>query len=451
MYRERLDFTLQLELLSDLHIGDGNGATLSELRKISERTEEKSIDPPIATLGRDDAESPFLPPTSIKGTMRDLISSEASRLLFGEKPDSSQDVAGSSGRLIQWGGRLIKDSHQKGLLLPYWDECRQSFIQTHVGIDTDTGTADDGKLFFREYIPRGLQFAIDFCWLGTWEEFGVEVLPLFNRMARPDGFSLGAASGAGFGKVRLVNIENELEGKRTFFKDAEDSFPNVDEEVKCFKIEPDEPPDLLTLTLSCEGPFFIADPRRQGKDGDHIDTRTFQRDASVAELLGTSLIGVMRSRAHWLQQTRMGQAADVRDKKYDPKMAGPLSPCQGLFGVNGSAKKLRIAEIRQVYCHSPVHVYPGIQLDDFTQAGILGAVFFVEAPGNLQFEVKLERGTSKRTLEPMESELLELLIEDAVEMGWEIGHSSGVGFGWFEVAEAVSSSQTKDIGDLEDA
>jgi CRISPR/Cas system CSM-associated protein Csm3 (group 7 of RAMP superfamily) len=136
--------------------------------------------------------------------------------------------------------------------------------------------------------------------------------PLIARLARADGFSLGAHSGAGYGKVRLVDEQITLLSKQATIDNCA---PEI-EECECeLAVCAAEPPNLLELELECEGPFLIADPMRHSEIDEHTDTLTFQRDSGVAELLGSSLMGVMRSRANWLQQTRMGCAPDDHNAK----------------------------------------------------------------------------------------------------------------------------------------
>jgi hypothetical protein len=104
-----------------------------------------------------------------------------------------------------------------------------------------------------------------------------------------------------------------------------------------------------------------------------------------------------------------------------------------LFGINGWAGILRINQIEHVgqACHA--HTYPGLKLDDFTQGVIHGAVFAIEAPAGLKFKVNFELGVRGGELSDGDLELLRLLIDDAKELGWTIGHSTGIGFGWFDV------------------
>lgn len=435
MYTERFDFSIRLELLSDLHVGAGENVPLSQLRpKTKLRRKEgdrEASDPGVATIVRDKDKAPWIPPTTIKGMLAGLVEdAQQDGMLFGRLPDPTANLGGVAGRLIQWGGALVAESRRNALTLPFWSDDTQSFIGTHVGIDRTTGAADPGRLFFREYLPAGLQFSVDFCWQDTRATLDAMVLPLLERLARADGVPIGAASGAGFGRVRA--IDGVVAGRHRRMTVTASGIPGVEDRSFERRLAVAEAPPRLMLTLHCDGPFLIADPQRGGED-ERSTLHAYGR-ATEPELLGTSLLGVMRSRASWLQQTRMGLPPDDPSALYKPGVT--LTPCQRLFGVSGWAKLLRIADITTSRCGSPRHRYPGIALDDFTQGALAGRLFTIEAPGDIGFTVALETGTPRRPLSAEDSALLEQLIDDARTYGWGIGHSTGTGFGWFTVDTA---------------
>jgi CRISPR/Cas system CSM-associated protein Csm3 (group 7 of RAMP superfamily) len=68
MYQQRVDFTLTLELLSDVHIGCGESGLLSEIRDNTK--EQDKGDPSVLVIQRDAQKRPWLPPTSLKGAFR---------------------------------------------------------------------------------------------------------------------------------------------------------------------------------------------------------------------------------------------------------------------------------------------------------------------------------------------------------------------------------------------
>jgi CRISPR/Cas system CSM-associated protein Csm3 (group 7 of RAMP superfamily) len=449
MYSERVDFSITLALLADLHIGDGNAAKLSSLRQsVPARgdPDKEDSDPLVATICRDNKCRPWIPPTSLKGALRSLDVTPSPEAVFGEVAvGKSPSEKGQGGCLILWGGSLVDESKQQDLLLPLWEgDVTQSFIKAHVTIDRTTGAAMRARLFFREYVPKDVQFKVDGCWLGNLAEFERFVLPLFDRAARADGFPLGASTRAGNGRVRLVETQI-VTTRRRLAVDA--GKPTIETDENIFTVRPHPVPPTIELELHCPGPFLIVDPRRSGSANDDIDMRAYQRNAAIAELLGESLLGAVRSRASWLQQTRMGFGPDNREAI----PGSDLSPCQGLFGISGHAGKLGVVSIEHLEEPADQRVYPGVALNDLTQGVVAGAVFAQQAPANVRFSLRLEL-TRKRQLSGDEHILFGHILKDAEQMGWKIGHSSGVGFGWFQVTQtSLENAETNAYKALEPA
>jgi CRISPR/Cas system CSM-associated protein Csm3 (group 7 of RAMP superfamily) len=313
--------------------------------------------------------------------------------------------------------------------LPKWDAAKQTYIRPHIAIDPATGAAQDDHLFYRHYVPKGAQFTVKACWLGSADEFRNRVVPLLNRAAGRFGFPLGKASRAGFGRVQLVS-DQIISG--TVTKLAQDGdLPTITTSDFTQTLVPTDPASVETLTLHCEGPFLIHDPTRH--EGEFAsDLMGFQRDRNIPELLGTSLLGALRSRASWLQQLMMGLCPDDRNAKYTGDFAA-LTPTQRIFGMNGWAKRIRILDIEMTDCRSHIHTYPGLALDDFTQANIDGATFSIKAPGNVTFQISYT--LDKQGWCDEDDKLLAHLCADIAENGLKIGHSTGIGFGWFRVPE----------------
>lgn len=418
MDKDRHVFTLTLELISDLHLGDGE-------TRDGPTPEGRSQPVQIATLARDHRDLPWLPGTSIKGALRAISDDE--------------DVFGTfekGGKLILWGGELDEQSLPKKEVckLPHYDQTKGRYSGAHVSIDPKSGAADDGKLFFRDYVPRGATFIVRCCWQGSFDDLETQLLPILNRAAGRWGFALGKASRAGFGRVRIINAGIAVTSK---YLTLEEDVPGVHTEpVITLPLTPETGADTTTLTLHCEGPFIIVDPTRAREGNAESERmRSFQRDASAAELLGTSLIGALRRRAGWLQQLKMQLGPDDRGAKFGGD-ATKLTPVQNLFGINGWAKRIRIVALKHESTGSPVHLYPGVQLDDFTQGTMPGALFMFEAPGDVRFKVTL-------SVEP-DSTLWPHLLADISTNGLKIGHKTGSGFGWFEVSETPATQEATD-------
>lgn len=427
MDKQRHDFSLTFELLSDLHLGDGDTRDLT----LKDPTKKA---PQVATIARDHNKLPWLPGTSLKGAIRAISGADEATTLFGSANDADN---GQAGLLTLWGGTIITDTipTAQQCKLAHYSPATASYVGTHVSIAQASGSADSGKLYSRDYVPKGVGFTVDCCWQGAADELDSLVLPLLNRLASPFGFALGKASRAGFGRIRLTTENCDVISQRLVITD---NMPSISETTRRLTISPDEASDVETMNLHCPGPFLIVDPNRAGEggEGDHVDMRTVQRDATIPELLGTSLIGVLRSRSSWLQQLHLRQPPDDPAAKYggDPDK---LSSTQRLFGINGWAKRFRLIDITMTSCGSPQHVYPGVVLDDFTQGVVPGKLFAVEAPGDIRFRIHWT--ADQQGLCQDDDDLLALLAHNIATRGLKIGHRTGVGFGWFH--QEVSSGQ----------
>lgn len=426
MFDQRHDFTLTLRLLSDLHLGDGNS------RDLTERIQDEMV-PRSATIARDFENKPWLPGTSLKGALRAICEPDHAVAIFGAAHDAVDAVGG---KLILWGGVLDEASlpEKDAIKLPDYNKAPFTYVGAHIAIDPATGSAEDGKLFFRDYVPAGARFVVRCCWQGSFEDLARIVLPVLNRAAAQTGFPLGKATRAGFGRVRIEPTDIEICSKSLALEDGN---PKIAAETARLTIVPESGSTLRDLTLRCEGPFLIVDPMRAGEGGadDHVDMRTFQRDHSMPELLGTSLIGAMRGRAGWLQQVKMNLEPDDRSAKYRGK-GHKLTPVQRLFGINGWAKRVRLISIELIGCESASHIYPGILLDDFTQGAVHGALYMIEAPGDLTFRIRWD--VDERGLCEESYKLIEHLMADFAANGIKVGHKTGSGFGWFDVVGEIA-------------
>ena len=456
MRLERHDFTLTLELLSPLHIGNGDTERLGILRPAGRKS-----DPDVRTIVRDCNGMPWIPPTSLKGALRDLALKASRGPLFGREPggtlDDGEIDTGAAGRLILWGGML--KGKVSDCALPYWSADRQSFILTRVRIDRATGAAMEGQLFLSEYVPAGANFEVQGCWQGSAVEFRQHVLPLLNRMAGDYGFGLGANGGAGFGRVRLMERAIVLK-RKTLILDPQRK-PTLVSSDRKFDIAPTLEP-AARLFLHCPGPVLIVDPaagenaERQGAS--ELDTddepnapevadrgnslRAMMQKAAMPAIFGTSLLGVLRSRASWLQQVHMGKDPDRPDhllESADKK--DELSPCERLFGVAGWAGQLQLVKVE---CSAKYfdNSYTGIALDDFTQGNIPGALFTMIAPADVWLEVHFVLDCARRETPDM-YQLWKLLLDEIDEEGIELGHATGTGFGWFERVQDAASREAE--------
>lgn len=223
-----------------------------------------------------------------------------------------------------------------------------------VMIDRRTGAAAEKMLYGREVVPAGSRFA--------WE-LRFEVTDGFDRSAADDwlnrianrladGVSFGGATAAGLGRVKLIKATTSWIGTRNRAELLEFlGAPNA--QTTPITLKPTPPVGHLRITVPWRalGPLLVSVPLNGIVD--RIPQHTRDADGATKLVIpGTSLKGVLRSRAEWIVRT----VADV-DAPEAPlaQLASPLGPVLQLFGIppagRGKARRpgrqgaLRVGEV----------------------------------------------------------------------------------------------------------
>lgn len=432
---EQVRFTFVIELLSFTHVGDGRMFKADFIPK-----KDGDDHPQVLSIQRGKDDAPVIEGASIRGALRahlvDRGLTELATELFGE--EDVERTTGSDGKLRLHAGELINANTLEGGNLPYWNRRPCAFILPGVRIHLDTGAAQDKYFYHMEMLPDGCRFQFSGTFLGDLASFEELCGPLFAAMA--NGFSLGGKSGHGIGRAKLV--EDSVHYEALSYNPRNKAFDKTSGTLSVMPAGQDDAE--WTITLCCDGPFFIMDPARAEKDKNGPDMLALMRDEDTPVFTGTAFLQELRRRAAWLESIKSVKGGrydkivlDDPDRHLKPEEEPEgLTRTQRLFGVPGWGKRVRIVGI-DVHWKKRCHKAQGIKLDVFTQAPIDGALIEYEVPADIGVTVRLK--LDRTGLAPGDEKFFKQVLDDLRHgvRAPRYGHATGVGFGAFRVEDGA--------------
>jgi CRISPR/Cas system CSM-associated protein Csm3 (group 7 of RAMP superfamily) len=432
MFGDRHEIRLSLETATPLHVGTGELAPLGADKDTS-----------VSTIVRDADGYPYLPATSIKGALRRLAEQhfpddEGIVPLFGRIVASS-DAPGVMGRLLVRGGGVtgaLPDVSHAPFARAI--DRKGTFVAARTAIDRKTGVADDHKLFHQEMIPPGVCFQI----VMTLVRFGPDqpqsdAFDLLKRVLKivvRDGLVLGRSQADGQGLLKLkgpvtitqcvLNDQGELAQLEVEAITAEAASANKRPDEVCRQ----------SFVLLCRAPFAIVDSSVKGAGKDIAKEQvTIQLSAQRLAgnrplILGSSISGALRARAHWLWRLKV-----LRDELGD---AGEdESPVNELFGTTGRRGLMEIRELS--VSEAAEEKITSLKVDRFTAAPVHGALFTTDSFTGVRLSFDLVLSGRGKAVDDDVRALWEALIKDIENHGLELGHGGNKGFGWFQRENAI--------------
>jgi CRISPR/Cas system CSM-associated protein Csm3 (group 7 of RAMP superfamily) len=495
-----IEATLVVE--TPLHVGSGTTRTINSVLKTAANGAASNEHPDVAAIQRDAAGLPYLPPSSLKGLFRRLgnaryrTSATASGAndsrktqdaaeavaLFGEISHSEAGT-GRMGAILFRGASLDTSRAPDTGEMPYvrarvreGDTARINtrlpddldtlehagdlgpgvFVAGRTRIDRASGTVEDGKLFYQEMLAPDCRFPLRFRLAAgdNREQLLKDFIGLLSGLEDAPA-SLGKATGQGLGRVRIdkgsISVTElsldptTLEWRRKAVTPAASPARSSDTDLR-----------RRDFRLSCPGPFMVLDSfgvqeakrTRRQNDEQRAQLRASMVTKNLPLLLGTSLKGVLRSRAAWIRALDLHRAAMADGGAFDPaKVDDPdkvlkaggdpagLTPVERLFGVTGFKGLLSIRNLK-VGKATPWEI-TSVKLDRFSGGPIDGGLFtsatFTGA--TLTFELALtRRGLAlPDDIAKADEALFDALAGDIDKNGLMLGHGTNKGFGWFEV------------------
>lgn len=204
-------------------------------------------------------------------------------------------------------------------------------VRDGVGIDRRTGTAAPTALYTREVVPVGTRF--------TWElrlevvEGGLDrnaarewLRAIATKLAA--GVALGRATSAGLGAVRLDRHQLQLQWIGIGDRDGLLAHLGGVLATEPLELSETPPPNRLRITCAWQarGPLLVSVPVNGLADRLPQTTRKGAGGNVHLVIPGTSIKGVLRSRAEWIVRTAAGTSAPARflDQMNDPGVIGQL-------------------------------------------------------------------------------------------------------------------------------
>jgi len=354
-----------------MHVGSG---AITENSKLF--NDKNKITCEVQAVTRDYISKPCIPATAIKGVLRAWAEkhlSEQSDLalvdrIFGArniraKESESGWAEFSTASFITVGNYTYEST------VPYWDSEKSTGILSHVAIDRKAGTAAPNKLFFEEYVPKGVIFQtiIDATRLSQ-NEIALLLGILETGAISDQPYQFGANGADGWGRVKWDCV-SVLES------DATVSPTRSSVSTRALNLKPSTI-QSFNLTLNFEGPFLVNDTYR-AKEPHLDDSRTNFNPLKTPEghvwLPVSSFRGALRSRAEFLLRS------------LDEKAVNLIEP---LFGETKRQSRLTIAEFAQVG-ECAIRRQDFVAIDRFTGGAADGAKFDASYADRLKIRTQL--------------------------------------------------------------
>ncbi len=297
---------------SPLHVGDG--------RKAEQNADHNDAE--ISTFCRDVHNRPYIPGSSLRGFLREAFrrrypSTEESLFGFQDLRSSAANAAARGGLLSVWdapstGDAIVKTAH-------------------HVVIDRQTRTADDGLLFFEEFLPAGTTFSINLVIECAKQHPDEDVAQLVRQLLgllkdlHNDPGRLGSNTASGYGHVgwSMVKVskltpkalQSWLASDKQLI-DCLEKDNSIAADPFIYKITDRYLP--IKVVLNFTGPFLVNNPDAAKKKGpQHDDSKAnhvaMETPDKRCRLPGSSLHGALRSQTERIARTIAGTDENARN------------------------------------------------------------------------------------------------------------------------------------------
>ncbi len=409
---KRADYAFSLRALTDLHIGTGLD------RKAD--TDDGSRVSLIETGEKDGQVCPVLPATALKGVMRHLASlmevGEAVCRLFGS----------SNAEYSRQGCLTFRTAFADAV---------EPLRQHRTAINAGRGVADPNRLFQREILSAGTEFAVqirlearvDFAALRQSFE---EVLV---ALGDPNILQVGAGRTLGQGQLQLSGVVTRID----WAANSCGVFCMKAPQQITVKAPPIAAPDAK-VQLSCAGPYLTRDPyageeRKRNEDRSGIPHNAPLRRGGLPEVLTSSLKGYLRQRADWLcaiEKLRApGTATQFREG------------IERLFGTPDRRGLMELV-VGDIKCSQPFKS-TSVKIDRFSGGPIDNALVTTEADTGVRFTLSARLDPARKACSDcakewcLDCKTLDMIFRDLEQNGIVLGTGTTRGYGWFE-GEGIS-------------
>lgn len=372
-WSSRWSITGTLTTVSPLRIGDGNTRADGRVTyKVPDgqggRTTHSAQ---ISTVATDAAGRPYIPGSTLKGNLRAWAEAKGMPqaildALFGSR--NAGDPTSVGGKCEFHNSRYCESEPPREP--PWWSAERRTGVRAGVAINRVTGTAEDKRLFYQEYVPAGIRFGVTITGQNLTDGEAAALLGAltgFSAAADVEAIALGASTGDGWGRLHWELEDVVLAGPddvTSWLASAETvaarQIPGASRKNQLVpqtfaaQAEPDR--IVIDLTVALDGPFLVNDPTQCGEGEGLPDHAPLRDDQGRAYLPASSIRGALRSQAERILRTIGGPgaacaatpAADGRKAcrpVYDVEdVSRHLCPACQLFGAPGWRSPLEFSD-----------------------------------------------------------------------------------------------------------
>lgn len=432
----RLEVRGTLKSLSVLHIGSGEALHVA-------------LDAPLL---RDTGGNPYIPGASIRGIWKHWLhderallgcSEETYKALFGSAPKGTAGDPNNANETYL--GRLTVE--EAWLEEPSLNAVTTgSEVRDHVRIDRETGSAADQAKFDGEVLPAGACFSFRMAYEGDGPaDAPLVLLREALRLIQSGAMRVGAKSGWGYGMVQLEQVRHRIFQRTTDSGLAawlqarysqlawQPGPPDLSLAQPDGTNEPSVPVSSLSfrLRLHFEGPVLVRSslpPRPDEADAVFIVTGP----GDGYYLPGSSLRGVLRSRACWIA----GRAnATLVNLLFGPELHDAASEADARRGL------LEISDgVRVETAWAPEVLVDHVAIDRIVGGARDGAKFNTKPLVSPAFDVSIRvrfRGPTEARALALWGRLLRDLLRNPGDL-W-VGASTSRGYGYLRYSEVLSA------------
>ncbi len=442
---------------SPLHVGDGDRRPLSE--RVCFNPEGMDGDPKYATVFRNYEGKPIVPGTSWKGSLRAWakaagLPDPACKEIFGTEEQG--------GRVTFHDAVLVSAPEPKEPKYQFWSGTESTALAPHVVLDPRTRSAEQGLLYYVEYVPAGAQFHV-MVTAQNLSEQGRELLLIVLENAWRDGVRparLGSETGNGWGEVAW-------QGGKEQFVDANAirdwlAAPEKKSWTEVFRKVPGsvpaakgalsgQPPATavkLKMELRFQGPMLVNDPTRQRKKSEGVTPVShvaIQKLEGGYVLPAKSVRGVLRGQARRIWQTLAWHRNQDLNRSVDAvaslaKVRTELGAFYRAFGATGWKSPLVIPDFA---CgSSSPHPQEFVAIDRFTGGAAEERKFRAEALHAPSFHGEIVIRTDRWLLneDSWPWLLLAYTLRDWMEGDARLGAWQAKGYGEFRATVTVEGN-----------
>ena len=295
---------LSFEACSPLSIGSGESR--NEPRE--ERGSDVETSVSVSEIQRDANGLPTIPGTAMQGVLRRLAT-EAYGEVFADEMFGREDIDGNgaAGRVL-WGWACAQDANGdavSGLRRAGLDASNDAVLRVlrrpeplwrdHVALN-DRHSVDRRRKFARAAVPVGARFSVELSGWGddTFDTFRDDLIRIVSLFRHPR-LRLGAGSGRGYGRIRLLAASHEAPclddatALRELRKQPPSACLSTDLLAGLDSSAIDSPDTVLTLSLDCTDLLRIGAAGPHAKHLTHAAQRA--RCARTGEIVADPELG----------------------------------------------------------------------------------------------------------------------------------------------------------------